>query len=119
MSVVNFELEQITPTTIIVTWAGLHNGDTGQPLPITGYAERGQAATGTPGSGIQINIETSSSGLNPYFTDQHSISTVPSRSDAASDDIAFSLVRPNVVSGDGSTNVTVTLVLVAPVIITT
>lgn len=114
MSVIPYTIEQLTPTAVVVTWSGLHNGDTGTPLAVTGFTTRGISASGTAGAGGELSIETSTSSATPSFANLNTFSSFPLHSLGLSDSVGSSLVRPNIISGDGTTDLSVTVVLVGP-----
>lgn len=108
MSVIPYTIEQITPVSVVCTWAGLHNGDTGTPIPIQGFASKHGTLSGIRGVGGQLDLEISSSSQIPAWSLVSSLTTVPS--DFGSTTFVPSLFRPNVSAGDGSTNLTLTVV---------
>lgn len=113
MATVNYQLEQISPPSIVVTWPNMANGDVGQVLPNTAaYTLAAVALSGTPGTGLQVNVEQAYSPDNPVFvrTTQYSHTDVPGNF-AVQTAQNLGLARPNVVAGDGTTDVTVTFVL--------
>lgn len=108
MAVIAYTIEQITPESIVCTWSGLHNSDTGQPLAIQGFALKNGYISGTKGTGGVLVLEASSSSQSPIWYSISSLETVPANFGST----AFipSLFRPNVTAGDGSTNLILTAV---------
>lgn len=97
-------------STILVTWTPLQNGDDGDAIPFSQYADKSVQVTGIFGAGGSVAFEGSNDGVNwsPL-------------TDAQGNDLNFTTakieqvveityrVRPRVVSGDGTTSVSVTL----------
>lgn len=96
--------------TILVTWSPMQNGDEGDAIPFSQYADKSVQVTGIFGAGGVLTFEGSNDGVNwaPL-------------TDAQGNDLNFSTakveqvveityrVRPRVVSGDGTTSLSVTL----------
>lgn len=111
MSVTNYTVEQLSPGGITVTWSGLHNGDTGLPLVLQGYAYVYQVLTGTQGTNGEVTLQRSVSSTTPVWGSNSPISVVPTNT-SGGNNLVPGAVRPNVTNGDGTTNLTFTLALV-------
>lgn len=95
---------------VVVTWAGLANGDTGAPVEYGGYADRSAQVTGTFGTGGTAKIEGSNDGTN--FAQLHDPGQTAIGFQAAgllAVAEATRSIRPNISAGDGDTDLTVTL----------
>lgn len=107
---------------LIVTWTGLLNGDTGKPFVCPHRADKSVQVTGTFGTGGNCRIQ----GTNAQVYD-----TVPAAVSATWATLAdpqgnaldvtaakveqllenTNAVRPNITAGDGTTSLTVTLLI--------
>ena len=107
---------------ILYEWAGVKNGDTGQPVLLPTHGDVTiQILSGTPGTGLSVHLEgtlddavtpTSYGTLNSATTG----STINLQSIGACD-VALQhplQYRPNIVGGDGTTNVTIRLLAIRP-----
>ena len=95
-----------------ITWSNMQNGDSGEPFVIASYADRSVQVVGTFGASGSVAIRGSNDGVN-----------YNSLTDPQGNDIAFNSskieavtelvqsIRPEVVSGDGSTSVTVVMLV--------
>lgn len=108
MSVVNYIVEQVSPESVTVTWPNLANGDTGLPMSIPGYRVQLAYLSGIQGIGGQVTTQVSVSVDNPEWLDQSIGNTVPG---LMGTEFVPGLIRPNITVGDGSTNLTVSYVL--------
>lgn len=91
------------------TWSGLLNGDTGEPLEATEFADRAVQVSGTFGAGGSCALEGSNDNV-----------TWNALNDPQGTPIAFTAskieqvletpryIRPNVTAGDGTTSLTMT-----------
>lgn len=67
MAVIDYSVETLKTwkdKASVVTWAGLSNGDTGQPLEMPGWADRSVQVFGTFGSGGNLRLQGSNDGTN-------------------------------------------------------
>lgn len=112
MATVDYKVEQVGERSIVVTWSNLANGDEGEALPITGWFASTVQLSGTPGSGLSLAIEQSAAIENPFWVVQSTPFTTAQVPLLGSLGSIFSsgMTRPHVNNGDGSTNVTITLV---------
>ena len=99
----------------LVTWAALPNGDTGTPFEDVTAADRTVQVTGTFGIGGSVNLEGSLDGTNyKVLTDpQGNALTFTAAGIEAVTEIT-KYIRPNVTAGDGSTSLTITVMLRRP-----
>lgn len=111
MAVVNYEIEQVNPKVITVTWKNLANNDTGQPLHAPGYVVLREQKSGTNGSGpdLHVIVQGTVSEANQPWVNVSDSASLPSQNNTY---MFGNSVRPTVTGGDGSTDANVTLVLV-------
>lgn len=98
--------------TLIATWDALANGDDGSPIQFSQYADKSVQVSGIFGSGGNLRLEGSNDGV-----------TWLPLSDPSGNDINIStakikmiteatlFVRPRVTAGDGTTNLSVVLLM--------
>jgi len=96
--------------TILVAWNALQNGDDGDAIPFSQYADKSVQVTGVFGVGGVVTFEGSNDGVN-----------YSPLTDAQGNDLNFGTskieivceatyrVRPRVTAGDGTTSVSVIL----------
>lgn len=96
--------------TILVSWTPLQNGDDGDAIPFSQYADKSVQVTGIFGAGGAVTFEGSNDGV-----------TWAALTDAQGNDLNFTTakieqvieityrVRPRVTAGDGTTSLSVTL----------
>jgi hypothetical protein len=98
-----------------VTWTGLANGDSGEPVLFPGSTVKSIQFTGTFGAGGTIVFEGSNDG-STYFTltdgDANSISKTASALETVYENTLY--VRPRVTAGDGTTSLTAVLLVRRP-----
>jgi hypothetical protein len=96
----------------VYAWQGLAANQTGLPLGGPGFSDRSVQIEGTPGAGFTIVIEGSNDGVN-YHTLHDPFNNVLSFTSvgvlAQVTEITL-FIRPSIAGGDGTTNVTVTMV---------
>lgn len=99
----------------IIQWVGLTNGDTGAPLQMAGSADRSVQVEGTFGAGGNVRIEGSNdkSTYRALTDPQGNPLDVTAAKIEAVSELVFQL-RPNVTAGDGTTSLTVSLLLRRP-----
>lgn len=114
MATVNYQLEQVSQNNVIVTWANLANGDTGEKFPAVGYSIGAWEITGTSGSGLAGKVWQAYSVLNPVYTSSVSFtsSNVPGRVTGENGGANSGSLYPEVTTGDETTDITITMVLV-------
>jgi hypothetical protein len=100
---------------ILVTWAGLLNGDVGAPVAFPQHTVRSFQVTGTFGAGGSINAEGSNDGTNfaPVANQAGSAITLTAAGIKRVEDLT-QFLRPNVTAGDGTTSLVATALLVRP-----
>jgi hypothetical protein len=94
----------------VVTWTGLLNGDDGDPFEMPGWAVRSVQVSGTLGAAGAVTIEGSNNGANYLaLTDPqgNALAINSLRIEAIAELTRW--IRPRVTAGDGTTNLTVTL----------
>ena len=98
----------------VYTWPGMANGDDGQPVELPWYADRTVQVVGTYGAGGKARIEGSLNG-----TDWATLSD-PQGADLDISSVSQSIatvteltryIRPSVPTGDGSTALTVMILV--------
>jgi hypothetical protein len=88
----------------LVTWTGLLNGDTGQPMEMPDYGDLTVTVEGTFSTGGSITLEGSNNGTNYYaLTDGqgNAITKTTAGIEAIIETPRY--IRPNVTAGDGTT----------------
>src|SRR3569833_523900 len=96
----------------IVTWAGLANGDTGQPILLLQFADRSFQVEGTFGASGACACEGSNDGSNFHALHDHfGASASLSSGGIAGISEVTAYVQPHVTAGDGTTALTVTMFL--------
>lgn len=111
-----------TPTTEFITagreiikfvWTGLLNGDSGSPIEFANYPDRSIQVSGTFGAGGSVLMEGSNNGEVSYSTlnktTDGTAMTIISASLVGVLELAAQ-IRPRVTAGDGTTNLTVTMI---------
>lgn len=102
MATKSYSVLLATPTTLIVKWDNLQNGDIGDYFPCSQWALNSYSITGVKGAGGEVSLEFGT-GVSP--TDWRSgtpISAVPTTQDPSF--LTNGAFRPNITNGDGSTN---------------
>ena len=96
----------------VVTWSGLLNGDTGAPVGFMGSGDKSIQFAGTFGVGGTVVLEGTLDGVN-YHTLSDLQTLAISKTAAALERVAEVVlnVRPRVTAGDGTTNLTATLLV--------
>jgi hypothetical protein len=95
----------------VVTWSGLLNGDYGEAVELAVYADRSVQITGTFGAGGTCVIQGSNDGTN-WATLADPQGNLLSHTDTKIEAILelTRYLRPYVSGGDGTTNLTATMV---------
>lgn len=99
-------------TCVIATWSGLHIGDDGQPVELANFADRTVQVFGDFGVGGSVRIEGSIDGANwsPLTDPQGNIMDIATpKLEAVAEVVRY--IRPRVTGGDGTTNITVVMLL--------
>lgn len=99
-------------TCVIATWANMQNGDDGQPIELANFADRSVQVFGTFGAGGNVRIEGSIDGTNyaPLTDPQgNALDINTAKIEAIIELVRW--IRPVVTAGDGSTSLTVTMLL--------
>lgn len=104
---------QVGENTVVVTWTGLLNTDTGLPVAFHDYADRTVQVKGTFGTGGNCRIQGSNDAGTTY-----AVLTDPQGNDlnigAAKVEQVIEmteLIRPNITAGDGTTNLVCVMTL--------
>lgn len=115
------------PNSLIVTWTGLLNGDDGAPFVVPNRADKSVQLLGTLGVGGNCKIEGTNQ--QAYNADGTAVSPAPTYAllndpqgnvlDMAALKIEQILenpnaIRPRVTAGDGTTSLTVVMVVTSP-----
>ncbi len=96
----------------VITWAGLLNSDVGNPLEMPGSADRSVQVSGTFGTGGNLRIQGSNDGSNwNVLTDPNGEDLDIVESDIAQIMESVRYIRPNVTAGDGTTDLTVSILV--------
>lgn len=114
MAVRNATVYNIGPGVVKVEWTGLLNGDTGRAEDLTRYPDKTAQVKGTFGAGGSVNIEGSNDGGTTFAILNDSRGEGNPLTLTATDLRLIlenaGLIRPNVTAGDGTTNLTVTII---------
>ncbi len=97
--------------TFTVTWTGLLNGDTGATAFVSQFADKTVQITGTTGAGLDVSMEGSNIATAEWGKLDDPQGVLIAIGDKNPIVIAGNpmQIRPNVIAGDGATNVTVTI----------
>ena len=99
-------------TCVVATWPNMQNGDDGQPIELANFADRSVQVTGTFGAGGKVRIEGSLDGASyaPLTDPQgNDLDLTTAKLEAVSEVVRW--IRPRVIAGDGTTSLTVTMLL--------
>ena len=104
--------ESLHHTCVVATWAGMQNGDDGQPIELANFADRSVQVVGTFGAGGKVRIEGSLNGTDyaPLTDPQGNDLDITTAKIEAITEVAR-WIRPRVIAGDGTTSLTVTMLL--------
>ncbi len=94
----------------VISWVGLANGQSGDSVEDSLWADRSVQVVGTFGTGGSVTIEGSNDGTNwSALTDPqgNNLTFVTSKIETVIEIVRF--IRPNVTAGDGTTAITVLL----------
>lgn len=111
MATVNYDIERATPTGVIITWPNLANGDVGQGFESLGYKFSSLVTSGTPGSGVQYVVEVANSIGVPQYVLANFVTASSLNNPQVVNVPGAALIRPSVIAGDGTTNLTFSLVM--------
>jgi hypothetical protein len=95
---------------MVFVWSAIANGDEGEPIPFSAYADKSAQVTGTFGAGGSVRIEGSNDGTNwAALTDPqgNNLDITTAKIEMVTE--ATLLVRPRVTAGDGTTAISVAL----------
>ena len=104
--------ESLHHTCVIVTWPALANGDDGKQIELANFADRSVQVTGEFGVGGLVRIEGSINGTDyaPLTDPQgNNLDINTAKIEAVAELVRW--IRPRVTAGDGSTAITVTMLL--------
>lgn len=104
--------ESLHHTCVVATWASMAMSDEGQPLELANFADRSVQVTGTFGAGGSVRIEGSLDGTNyaPLTDPQgNNLDINTAKIEAIVELVRW--IRPVVTAGDGTTALTVTMLL--------
>ena len=113
MAIRSYSVENPSRGRYIVTWAGLLNGDSGEPL-ILSKACKSIRFNGTFGAGGTVIFEGSNDTSSPVFATLVDLQgNAISKTTAGIENVAVSVqqVRPRVTAGDGTTNLTAQILI--------
>lgn len=104
-------IESGNQKTLIVKWTGMQNGDDGDPLRFSQYADKSVQVVGTFGVGGSLRVEGSIDGTNyAALTDPqgNALDITSAKIEAVTELVQF--VRPRITGGDGTTLLDITLI---------
>lgn len=99
-------------TCVVATWAGMANGDVGEAIELANFADRSVQVVGAFGAGGNVRIEGSLNGTDyaPLTDPQgNNLDINAAKIEAITELVRW--IRPAVTAGDGSTALTVTMLL--------
>lgn len=99
-------------TCVVATWPGMQVGDEGKPVELANFADRSVQVVGAFGGSGVLRIEGSLNGEDyaPLTDPQgNALDLTTAKIEAVSEVVRW--VRPRVVSGDGTTALTVIMLL--------
>lgn len=110
MATVEPVIEQFGSNAVRVTWASMHNGDVGAPVPYGVYPDRSIQVTGTFGAGGSVSVLGSNDGTNfvQVSNQRGTAFAMTSAGLEQVEDVSYQ-IKPQVTAGDGTTSLTVTL----------
>lgn len=97
---------------VIMEWAAMANGDDGEQVELANFADRSVQIIGTFGVGGSVRIEGSNDGTNwaPLTDPQgNNLDITTAKIEAITEVVRY--IRPRVTAGDGSTSLTVIMLL--------
>lgn len=104
--------ESLHHTCVVATWPAMQSGDDGQPIELANFADRSVQVVGDFGVGGNVRIEGSLDGTNyATLTDPqgNALDITTAKIEAITELVRW--IRPRVTAGDGSTNLTVIMLL--------
>lgn len=104
--------ESLHHTCVVATWPAMQSGDDGQPIELANFADRSVQVVGDFGAGGNVRIEGSLDGTNyATLTDPqgNALDITTAKIEAITELVRW--IRPRVTAGDGSTNLTVIMLL--------
>jgi hypothetical protein len=104
--------ESLHHTCVVATWPAMQNGDDGQPIELANFADRSVQVFGVFGAGGNVRIEGSLDGTNyaPLTDPQgNALDINTAKIEAIVELVRW--IRPVVTAGDGSTALTVIMLL--------
>lgn len=99
-------------TCMVATWPNMTNGDEGSVIELANFADRSVQVVGEFGAGGNVRIEGSLNGTDyaPLTDPQgNNLDINAAKIEAITELVRY--IRPRVTAGDGSTNLTVTMLL--------
>lgn len=112
MAVITATVTQIEADALLVQWANMANGDTGSPIELTSYSDRSVQIQGTFGVGGTCVVQGSNDSTD-YQTLTDPQGNAVSKTAAAIETLTelTRLTRPSITAGDGTTALTVSMLL--------
>lgn len=104
--------ESLHHTCVVATWANMQNGDEGQAIELANFADRSVQVVGTFGAGGKVRIEGSNNGTDyaPLTDPQgNDLDLTSAKIESVSEVVRW--IRPRVIAGDGTTSLTVIMLL--------
>jgi hypothetical protein len=97
---------------VVAVWANMPNSEEGSAIELANFADRSVQVTGTFGTGGNVRIEGSLDGVNyaPLTDPQgNNLDINTAKIEAITELVRY--IRPRVTDGDGTTELTVTMLL--------
>lgn len=104
--------ESLHHTCVVATWPAMTNGDEGEAIELANFADRSVQVFGDFGTGGNVRIEGSLDGINyaPLTDPQgNNLDINTAKIEAIVELVRW--IRPRITAGDGSTSLTVTMLL--------
>ena len=100
-------------TVLIVTWANMANGDTAIGFPAAQWSDRTVQVAGTFGASGNVAIQGSNNGGASYavLQDDYGVALNVTAASIRKATAPVQLIAPAVTAGDGTTNITVSMVV--------
>ena len=98
--------------TLIYTWSGLLNGDSGEPIEMPSFADRSIQIVGVFGSGGNLRIQGSNNGTDwATLTDPqgNDLNITTAKIEQVTEVVRY--IRPLVTAGDGTTDLDLILLV--------
>lgn len=112
MAEIKYLLTQKGENINLVTWAGLGQGDTGQALELPNYSDKTMQSVGDYSGSASVSMRGSNEGATYSVLNDGAGNALTNTADAVKTVLENPrFIKPTIASGDGSTSITVTLLI--------